>query len=174
MRVRPGGETGRHKGLKIPRSNRRAGSSPAPGTKLMKVYNLCCEHDHRFEGWFSSEDDFLTQSSQHLIECPLCGNQAIKRLPSSPRLNLSGATARAHDDSNRVQDQLMEFARKVIADTEDVGTQFAEEARRIHYNEAPERGIRGVATVEERAELADEGIDVVSLPLPNTLKQSLQ
>lgn len=140
----------------------------------MKVYNLCCEHDHRFEGWFSSEDDFLTQSSQHLIECPLCGNQAIKRLPSSPRLNLSGATARAREDGNRVQDQVMEFARKVIADTEDVGTQFAEEARRIHYNESPERGIHGVATVDERAALADEGIDVVSLPMPIASKQSLQ
>ena len=65
------------------------------------------------------------QSSQHLIECPFCGNQVIKRLPSSPRLNLSGATARAREDGNRVQDQLMEFPRKVIADTEDVGTQFA-------------------------------------------------
>lgn len=138
----------------------------------MKVYNLCCEHDHRFEGWFSSEDDFLTQSSKHLIACPLCGNQAIKRLPSSPRLNLSGATA--HGDGNRVPAHLMEFARKVIADTEDVGTQFAEEARRIHYNEAPERGIRGVATLAECAALADEGIDVVSLPMPNTPKKVLQ
>ena len=107
----------------------------------MKVYNLCCEHDHRFEGWFSSEDDFLTQSSQHLIDCPLCGNHEIKRLPSSPRLNLSGATARVSDDSARMQDQLMDFARKVLANTEDVGNQFAEEARRIHYKEVAERGI---------------------------------
>lgn len=140
----------------------------------MKVYNLCCETDHRFEGWFSSEDEFLTQSSQHLIECPFCGNHAIKRLPSSPRLNISGATAPVHDDSRRAQDQLMEFTRRVIANTEDVGNQFAEEARRIHYKEAAERGIRGVATVEERAELIDEGIDVVSLALPNHLKQVLQ
>ncbi len=140
----------------------------------MKVYNLCCEQDHRFEGWFSSEDDFLTQSSQHLIECPLCGNHEVKRLPSSPRLNLSGATARVQDDGNRVQDQLMEFARQVIANTEDVGNQFAEEARRIHYKEVPEHAIRGVATVDECAALADEGIAVVSLPIPNHLKQVLQ
>ncbi len=140
----------------------------------MKVYNLCCEQDHRFEGWFSSEDDFLTQSSQHLIECPLCGNHEVKRLPSSPRLNLSGATARVQDDGNRVQDQLMEFARQVIANTEDVGNQFAEEARRIHYKEVPEHALRGVATVDECAALADEGIAVVSLPIPNHLKQVLQ
>lgn len=140
----------------------------------MKVYNLCCERDHRFEGWFSSEADFLSQSSQHLIACPLCGNHEVKRLPSSPRLNLSGATARAPDDSARAQDRLMEFTRKVIANTEDVGNQFAEEARRIHYREVPEHGIRGTATFEERTALADEGIDVVSLPMPSVSKQSLQ
>jgi hypothetical protein len=139
----------------------------------MKVYNLCCEQDHRFEGWFSSEDDFIAQSSQHQIECPLCGNHAVRRLPSSPRLNLSGATARVRDD-DRVQDRLMEFARKVIANTEDVGDRFAEEARRIHYKEVPEHGIRGTATVEERSALAEEGIDVMALPIPDLLKQPLQ
>ena len=68
----------------------------------------------------------------------------------------------------------MEFTRQVIANTEDVGNQFAEEARRIHYKEASERGIRGVATPAERAELVEEGIDVISLPLPDHLKQVLQ
>lgn len=140
----------------------------------MKVYNLCCEHDHRFEGWFSSEDDFLTQSSQELIECPLCGNHAIKRLPSSPRLNLSGATARVSDNSVQLQQQLMDFARKVIANTEDVGDQFAEQARRMHYKEAPAQAIRGVATRDECAELVEEGIDIMALPLPAALKQPLQ
>lgn len=66
----------------------------------------------------------------------------------------------------------MEFARKVIAT--DVGDQFAEEARRIHYKEVPEHGIRGTATTEERSALAEEGIDVVSLPLPDVVKQTPQ
>jgi len=122
----------------------------------------------------SSEDDFLTQSSQHLIDCPLCGNHEIKRLPSSPRLNLSVATARVSDDSARMQDQLMDFARKVLANTEDVGNQFAEEARRIHYKEVAERGIRGIVTSEERSALVEEGIDVMTLPIPDVLKQTLQ
>jgi hypothetical protein len=69
---------------------------------------------------------------------------------------------------------LLELARHVVANTEDVGADFAEEARRIHYNEAPERGIRGSATDEERVALAEEGIDVVQLPLPAVSKQSLQ
>jgi len=141
----------------------------------MKVYDLCCEQEHRFEGWFSSEADFLTQSAQELIACPLCGNHQIKRLPSSPRLNLSGATARVSDNSAaRVQEQLLAYARKVVASTVDVGDQFAEEARRIHYKEVPAQAIRGVATVEECTELAEEGIDVVALPLPAPLKQTLQ
>jgi hypothetical protein len=140
----------------------------------MKVYNLCCEHGHCFEGWFSSEDDFVSQSSELRIECPLCSDRSIKRLPSSPRLNLSGAPAPVADGSAQAQAQWIDFARHIMASTEDVGDRFAEEARRIHYNEVPEYGIRGVTTAEERSALAEEGIDVVSLPIPAALKQPLQ
>ncbi len=68
----------------------------------------------------------------------------------------------------------MEMMRQIIAKTEDVGERFVEEARRMHYNETPERAIRGIATVSEREALADEGIDVIPLPLPPALKQPLQ
>ena len=54
----------------------------------MKVLNLRCAHDHRFEGWFASGEDFETQSAGGLVECPLCGDKAIERLPSAPRLNV--------------------------------------------------------------------------------------
>jgi hypothetical protein len=68
----------------------------------------------------------------------------------------------------------LHMARKIMANTEDVGTQFAEEARKIHYGEAKERGIRGQASHDERMELLDEGIDVMPLPLPKALKEPLQ
>ncbi len=68
----------------------------------------------------------------------------------------------------------LQMARKIIANTEDVGNQFAEEARKIHYGEASERAIRGQATRNEALELLDEGIDVMPLPLPNALKEPLQ
>lgn len=139
----------------------------------MKVYNLICEHDHRFEGWFSSEDDFRTQSDERMISCPICENHSIRKLPSAPRLNLSGAQT-SKPNPEQIQKQVLEFVRKVVANTEDVGDRFAEEARRIHYNETPERSIRGVATVEDFAALADEGVDVIPLPLPDALKQPLQ
>ena len=140
----------------------------------MKVYNLSCEHEHRFEGWFSSEEDFIAQSDAHNIECPMCGSRAVRKLLSAPRLSLSGAQAAKADPGLQIQAQILEMVRQVVANTEDVGERFAEEARRIHYNETPERAIRGVATVQEFEELADEGIEVMPLPIPGALKTPLQ
>ena len=74
----------------------------------------------------------------------------------------------------QLQAAYLHMARKIMANTEDVGTQFAQEARKIHYGEAKERGIRGQASHDERMELLDEGIDVMPLPLPKALKEPLQ
>lgn len=146
-----------------------------PPTRFsMKVYNLACEHDHHFEGWFSSKEDFSAQADKGLIECPVCESRAIVRMPSAPRLNLSGVQESAPDLRTKVQAHLMNVVRTVIANTEDVGECFAEEARRIHYNEAPERAIRGVATVGECKELLEEGIDITPLPQLTAPKQTLQ
>lgn len=136
----------------------------------MKVYNLCCAHAHSFEGWFSSEEDFLAQSARRLIACPLCADTAVERRPSAPRLNLSGAQAPKEDARQKMQAALQQ----VIDNTEDVGSSFADEARRIHYKEAPERSIRGVASEDQRAALVDEGINVLALPMPASLKHTLQ
>lgn len=140
----------------------------------MKVYNLSCEHSHRFEGWFSSEEDYTSQLTQNQIECPVCESHTINRLPSAPRLNLSSAQEQNTDVAAKIQSQIMDMVRQVVAKTEDVGERFAEEARRIHYNEIPERPIRGVATVAECEALVEEGIDVTPLPVPAALKQPLQ
>lgn len=140
----------------------------------MKVYNLCCEHDHHFEGWFSSEEDFLAQSAKKQIECPVCETRAITKLPSAPRLNL-GAVQKTQPDVNaQMQTRVAELLRQVIANTEDVGERFAEEARRMHYNETPERAIRGVASLHEYEALAEEGVDVVPLSIPAVLKHPIQ
>lgn len=140
----------------------------------MKVYNLRCEHDHPFEGWFSSEDDYTSQLAQNRITCPICESCRITRLPSAPRLNLSAAQKPQSDAASNLQTTIMNMVRQVIAGTEDVGERFAEEARRIHYREISERPIRGVATLAECEALVDEGIDVTPLPLPSALKQTLQ
>lgn len=137
----------------------------------MKVYNLRCEHCHRFEGWFSSEADFTSQLQSGRIACPVCENRVITKLPAAPRLNLSGSATPQRQDVAQLQAQWMKIVREVVAQTEDVGERFAEEARRIHYDEAPERAIRGTASIRECADLIEEGIDVIPLPLP---KQPLQ
>lgn len=140
----------------------------------MKVYNLRCNDDHRFEGWFSSEEDFIAQSGQRQISCPLCGNCDIAKLPSAPRLNLSGAQAPIEVRVAGRQEQWLNFARELIANSEDVGTQFAEEARRMHYHEIDQRNIRGLTTADERNALGEEGIEVLPFVMPSVLKHTLQ
>ncbi len=148
----------------------------------MKVLNLCCQQDHAFEGWFASEIDFQDQAARGVVECPLCGSPQVHRMPSAPRLNLSGARAPADataaaplladsaPHAASLQALWLQAVGQVIKNTEDVGERFPEEARRIHYGESPNRGIRGQASPAQRAELADEGIEVVQLPMPAALK----
>ncbi len=97
-------------------------------------------------------------------------------MPSAPRLNLSGATKEKAPatDPRQMQAQLMRALREVLDKTENVGERFAEEARRIHYNEAPARNIRGVTSAEDARALVEEGIDVMPLPVPAALKEPLQ
>lgn len=146
-----------------------------PSIRAMKVFNLCCAHDHRFEGWFSSEQDYLAQTAGRRIECPVCGTQEIQKLPSAPHLNLSHLSRAQTPQQTQAaaQQEWLTVARQVMANTEDVGDGFADEARRIHYKEMPARNIRGVASSEQHAALIDEGIEVMSIPLPGILKQPL-
>ena len=145
----------------------------------MKVLDLRCGHDHRFEGWFDSEDDFLSQDRRGLVTCPVCADGQVTRLPSAPRLNVSNLrgepeTAAVPDAQTAMQTQWMRAVRHLMDQTEDVGERFPEEARRIHYGEIEQRGIRGQATREAADALREEGIEVFSLPLPPALKCPIQ
>ena len=148
----------------------------------MKVLNLRCAHDHRFEGWFASDDDFASQGERGLVACPLCNDKTISRLPSAPRLNVSTQRgeasapppAAAEIAQARAQGHWMRAVREMMSKTEDVGDRFPEEARRIHYGEAQERGIRGRASREDAEALRDEGIEVMAVPVPEPLKGPLQ
>ena len=153
----------------------------------MKVLDLRCGQDHHFEGWFASEDDYRGQLERGLITCPLCDDRGIHRLPSAPRLNLSTVRGSAPEPAPQpavpapapapppsMQVMWMHAVRHVIANTEDVGPRFAEEARRIHHGETEARGIRGQATQEEAKALEEEGIEVSVLPMPKGLTGPLQ
>ena len=169
----------------------------------MKVLNLQCSHQHSFEGWFGSEDDYQSQLVRGLVECPVCADKSVHKMPSAPRLNLGAyqaasgqaapATARetlqqgqallpAADSVEVVrsgaspaeQAAFLKALRHVVANTEDVGDQFANEARAMHYGDAEARSIRGQASAREALELVEEGIDVMPLPMPAALKETLQ
>jgi hypothetical protein len=147
----------------------------------MKVLNLRCGNGHGFEGWFASDDDFMAQNGRALIECPLCADKVIGRMPAAPRLNLSGAREPATASPVQLKPQPADLqaawlagVRHLMANTEDVGARFAEEARRIHYGEKPNRGIRGQATPEEREALQEEGIETLAIPLPRAFEGPVQ
>ena len=171
----------------------------------MKVLNLQCSHQHSFEGWFASEDDFQRQLSSGLVECPMCADKSVQKLPSAPRLNLGShqspelpgqhsqaSPARVGTEENAAprnlpavagmpagasraeQAAFLQALRHVVANTEDVGSRFADEARRMHYGEQEARSIRGQTSVREAVELMEEGIDVMPLPLPAAIKETLQ
>lgn len=150
----------------------------------MKVLDLQCSQQHGFEGWFGSEGDFQDQLGHGLVECPLCGDVAVSKMLSAPRLNFGAVSNESAPASQQQQvvaapDQTMQAAwmkmvRHVMANTEDVGSRFPEEARRMHYGETGERGIRGQASPDETQALLEEGIGVLPLPIPKALKEPLQ
>ena len=171
----------------------------------MKVLNLQCSQQHSFEGWFGSEDDFQSQLHRGLVECPMCADKAVVKMPSAPRLNFGGHSPPAVPDVASTQapsapsdaepstelttaagqpaqspprpEQQAEFlnaVRHVLANTEDVGNRFADQARAMHYGDAEPRSIRGQTTQREAVELIEEGIDVMALPMPAALKETLQ
>lgn len=178
--------------MEIGLAQARIGSGP--DNCLMKVLDLQCAHAHVFEGWFASEDDFAGQLARGLVACPLCGDIAITKKLSAPRLNLAHARAPQQEskaeagqadsakqdvatlgnDEVALQAAWLAMARRVVANTEDVGERFAEEARRIYYGESDKRGIRGQASRAETESLMEEGIAVMQLPLPEALKGRLQ
>jgi len=151
----------------------------------MKVFDLQCALQHVFEGWFASEEEFQRQLGASMVVCPLCGNASVSKRLSAPRLNLRHAARQSSTGQDvetsdvtggapSLQNTWMALASHVVATTVDVGGDFADEARRIHYGETPERAIRGTTTVAEAIQLLDEGIAVLPVLLPETFKKTLQ
>lgn len=143
----------------------------------MIVFDLGCDNDHRFEGWFSSSEEFERQQREHQLSCPMCGSQTIARLLTPIRVNTgrgdspvpAAGDATAAQYANFDAARMLKLISQIVENTEDVGRAFAEEARKIHYKEAPERQIRGTAAPDEVDALREEGIDVVALPVPPLL-----
>jgi hypothetical protein len=152
----------------------------------MIVFDLLCGEGHRFEGWFGSANDFASQRDRKLLSCPSCGTEQVKRVPSATRANLGAPEPKSPPKAPSTPAKTPEMEGKdpfaiaqmlysrmlddLLTKSEDVGKEFPSEARKIFYEEAPARAIRGQATNEEHQDLVDEGIPVARLPVPPTSK----
>ena len=145
----------------------------------MIVFDLHCGDGHRFEGWFGSAKDFKAQKKRGLLSCPSCGDTAIERGLSAPRLNMGAQEPKqppvpaqktpdmeGKDPFAIAQMLYSRMLDEILTKSEDVGSQFPEEARKIFYKETRGRAIRGQATPEEHDELLDEGIPVARFSVP--------
>lgn len=158
----------------------------------MIKYQLICDQNHEFEGWFQASSAFNEQAAKGLLRCPLCDSDQVKRALMTP--NLASPKRRSRGDlpiadsvptsenptppknahSSVKSEKMKEFGaafaelrrlqQKITNECRDVGNNFAEEARKIHYGEVEAEGIYGQTTHEERDALEDEGIDVLDMP----------
>ncbi len=157
----------------------------------MIKYAVQCKKGHGFEAWFQNSDAFDKQTKRGLLACPDCGSTKITKALMAP--NVSARTRKAKSvtmpagkpssqatqppQPNRavaaspmgLPAEMVEVLRRIKQEVETkadyVGPKFAEEARKIHYNEVPERGIYGEASLEDVKDLLDEGIDCLPLPV---------
>lgn len=142
----------------------------------MILSDLKCGQDHVFEAWFKDGAAYETQRKRREIACPGCGDTKIAKAPMAPRVTKSRGQARGDDGrADTHADKAAEMAanarialgalrRQVEENCDNVGSGFAEEARKIHYGEAEKRGIYGEATESESRELDDEGVQHQRIP----------
>lgn len=142
-------------------------------------YALTCTADHRFEAWFRSADDFDGQARRGLLSCPVCGSGGIRKALMAPAVATRGdrepapavpaaatvPAALANPEMAEIVARIRALKAKLLENSEDVGGRFAEEARRIHYGEAPARAVHGQASGDEARALVEEGVGILPLPV---------
>ena len=142
----------------------------------MIKYALACEKDHSFESWFPDSGGYETQARRGLIACPVCGSTRVSKAIMAPAivggqqterrpLEASPAPVALLDErQQRLREAVRRLRDEIVANTDDVGRKFPQEARAIHEGDAPARSIRGQATPEEARALIDDGVGVLPLP----------
>jgi hypothetical protein len=141
----------------------------------MIKYALSCEKAHSFESWFPNSDSYDVQARRGLIACPDCGSTHVSKAIMAPAIvgdqkrrprQEAGAApvALLDERQQRLREMARQLRQEIIANSDDVGAKFPEEARAIHEGDAPARSIRGQATPEEARALIEDGVGVVPLP----------
>lgn len=133
----------------------------------MIVYELCCDNNHKFEGWFPCKDSFDEQVKGGLVCCPYCNSKNVSKIPMAffPKIKTKKEKSAI---KNEVEIKVIKerVYNLILQHTEDVGTNFADEALKIHYGLIPEKNIRGIASENQEKLLKDEGIDFFKIPVP--------
>ena len=134
----------------------------------MIQYSLVCDSSHRFDAWFRNAEAYDEQAARGIVSCPVCGSAKVDKAimaPAVARTDSGKAAALAgRPGPAEIRAFLSAMRKKVISEADYVGDRFAEEARKIHFNEADARGIYGEATREEVTGLLEDGIDILPLP----------
>lgn len=132
-------------------------------------FSLICDNEHEFEAWFRSSDDFETQKKRGFVDCPSCGSHKVEKALMAPAVSTARKQEKVAlamgEEQRRMMTQMKAMAEKIRANADYVGDKFAEEARKIHFGEADQRGIYGEATLEEAKSLAEDGVDFMSVPV---------
>ena len=128
-----------------------------------------CDHDHEFEAWFRSNDDFDTQKKRGFVECPACGSQKVEKALMAPAVSTGRKQEKIAlamgEPQKQAMAQLKALSEKMRENADYVGDKFAEEARKIHFGETEARGIYGEATPDEAKGLAEDGVEFMPIPV---------
>lgn len=134
----------------------------------MIQYSLQCSQGHRFEAWFRNAAAYDEQQARGIVSCAQCGDVQVEKAPMAPSVARTDSErvplSAAHPDAAKVRAMLREYRQKVISEAENVGDRFAEEARKIHFEETEARGIYGQASRDEVAGLIEDGVEFLPLP----------
>jgi hypothetical protein len=132
------------------------------------AYDLQCSHGHQFEGWFEDSAAFERQNRQQLIACPACDDTAISRIPSTFAIKGTSAALPLPSDGKV---NMAALGRQIVDYVENhfdnVGSDFAKEALKMHYGVTAPRNIRGVSTSQEEDTLKSEGVKFFKFPMPS-------
>lgn len=134
----------------------------------MIQYSLHCSKGHGFDAWFKNAQAFDDQKARGIVQCAVCGDGSVDKAPMAPAVARSDkgkvSLSTGHPDAARFLDMLRSYRRQVTSQADYVGDKFAEEARKIHFEEVDPRGIYGEATRDEIASLLDDGVEFMPLP----------
>ena len=139
----------------------------------MILFDLKCDKGHEFECWFASSANYKQQLKNKMIICPYCESTNIEKSLMAPNINTKGVSKNNFKDKKvmeaqkSLENKINKFKKYIEKNTDNVGKNFAEEARKIYYGETKSRPIRGESTEKETQELLEEGIPFSRLPWQN-------